>query len=121
MADGPFIPPPASVLAAETDRAIAAWTAGLASPDEWLGPRLPEVDGIAAIIAAQFPDVPADTLGRILASASMAIGAVCAAMGQTGEPLAPWDLAIMLGFAGAKLAAAGGEMAAIHGPDGEDL
>jgi hypothetical protein len=111
----PFIPPPASVLAADTDKAIAAWTAGLASPDGWLSPRLPEVAGIAAIIAAQFPDVPAGTLGRILASASMATGAVCAAMGQTGHPLAPWDIAVMLGFAGAKLAATGGEISAMQG------
>jgi peptidoglycan/LPS O-acetylase OafA/YrhL len=107
------------VLAADTDKAIAAWTAGLASPDEWLRPRLPEVGGIAAIIAAQFPDVPAATLGRILASTSMALGGICAASEQTGEFLAPWDLAIMLGFAGAKLAAAGGEMAAMQSQDGE--
>jgi hypothetical protein len=115
LAMPPFIPPPAAVLAADTEKAIAAWTAGLASPDEWLSPRLPEVAGIAAIIAAQFPDVPADTLGRILASASMATGAVCAAMEQTGEFLAPWDLAIMLGFAGAKLTATGGEIAEMQG------
>jgi hypothetical protein len=45
----------------------------------------------------------------------MAIGAVCAVSAQCDEPLAPWDLAIMLGFAGAKLAAAGGKMAEIQG------
>jgi peptidoglycan/LPS O-acetylase OafA/YrhL len=111
----PFIPPPAQALAADTEKAIAALTAGLADPDEWLRPRLDEVGGIAAIIAAQFPDVPAATLGRVLASASMALGSVCAASADTGEPLAPWDLAVMLGFAGAKLAAAGGEMSAVQG------
>lgn len=110
----PYIPPPAQVLDAETGKAITAWTAGLESPDEWLRPRLPEVDGIAAIIGAQFADMPAAELGRILASASMALGAVCAVSEQTGEPLTPWDLTVLLGFAGAKLAAAGQEMTAMQ-------
>jgi hypothetical protein len=112
----PFIPPPTQVLDAETDKAIAAWTAGLADPDEWLRPRLIEVDGIAVIIAAQFPDMPAADLGRILASASMALGAICGACSNVGVPLNPWELTIMLGFAGTKLAAAGGEITAAQDP-----
>jgi hypothetical protein len=110
----PFIPPPARVLDADTDKAIAAWIGGLAEPDEWLGPRLPEVGGIAAIIGAQFPGVPAVDLGRILASASMSLGGICSASERNGMPLTAWDLAVMLGFAGAKLAAAGGEMAEVQ-------
>jgi hypothetical protein len=111
----PFIPPPAQVLDAATETAVTAWIAGLADPDEWLAPRLTEVGGIAAIIGAQFHDVPAATLGRILASTSMALGGICAASEHTGGTLRPWDLAVMLGFAGAKLAAAGGEMSAVQG------
>lgn len=110
----PYIPPPAGVLDAATDEALASWTAGLTNPDAWLRPRLPEVAGIAAIIAAQFPGIPADALGRILASTSMALGAVCEAAKETGMPLDAWDVAVMLGFAGAKLAATGGEISAIQ-------
>jgi hypothetical protein len=110
-----YIPPPAGVLDAETEEATAAWAAVLAAPDPWLKLRVSEVDGIAAILAAQFPGVPAGDLGRILASASMALGAICAASEATGTPLTPWDLAVTLGYAGTRLATAGGEMAAMQG------
>src|SRR5277367_4449465 len=107
-----FIPPPRENLDAATEEAITSWAAALANPNWWLRTRTPEVLGIGAIIAAQFPDVPAGTLGRILASASMALTAVCKASEATGQPLHPQDLSVYLGLAGARLAAAGGEMTA---------
>jgi hypothetical protein len=111
----PYIPPPVSELDAATDEAVAAWTAALAKPNRWLKTRQPEVLGIGAILAAQFPDVPAATLGRILASAAMALGGLCKASEVTGAPLEPWDLSSCLGLAGARLTAAGGEMTAAQG------
>lgn len=108
----PFIPPPASELEAATGEAITAWSAALANPGPWLKSHAPEVLGIGVIIAAQFPDVPASVLGRILASASMALSSVCMASERTGYPLTPQDLADYLGYAGARLAASGGEMTA---------
>jgi hypothetical protein len=115
----PYIPPPAGELEAATEEAIAGWGAALASPEPWVEARAAEVLGIGAIIAEQFHDVPAATLGRILASASMALGAICKAAEVTGEPLEPWDLAGYLGLAGARLAGAGGEMTAVQaGPGG---
>jgi hypothetical protein len=115
----PYIPPPAAELEAATEEGIAGWAAALASPEPWLEARAPEVLGIGAILAEQFHDVPAATLGRILASAAMALGGICRASERTGEPLGPWDVANYLGLAGARLAAAGGEMTAVQeGPDG---
>jgi hypothetical protein len=111
----PYIPPPAAELDAATDEAIAGWAAVLADPDPWLEARTPEVAGIGAIIAEQFPDIPAAVLGRILASASMALAAICKASEETGEALGPWDLALCLGFAGTRLAGAAGEMTAVQG------
>jgi hypothetical protein len=111
----PFIPPPARELEAATEEAIAEWTAALENPDLWLRSRESEIQGIGAILAEQFRDVPAATLGRILASASMALGAICNASQMTGAPLTPWDLANYLGYAGARLAGTGGEMTAMHG------
>jgi hypothetical protein len=108
----PYIPPPAAVLNAATDEAIAVWAAALAGPDAWVRLRRSEISGVAAIIAAQFPDVPAADLGRVLASASMALTAICRASDLSGARLAPADLSVMLGLAGAKLAAAGGEITA---------
>ena len=112
----PYIPPSASALEADTDKAIAGWSAALKAPDPWTQARTGEIDGIAAIIAAQFPGIPAATLGRVLASASMAIGSICSASEVTGEPLSPWDLAAYLGFAGTRLAMAGGEIDAMEAP-----
>ena len=108
----PYVPPPAGELDAETEEAIAGWAAALTRPDPWLKARVPEVLGIGAIIAEQFPDVPAATLGRILASSAMALGAICKAAEDTGEPLVPWDVALYLGLAGARLVA--GEMTAVQ-------
>ncbi len=111
----PFIPPPKGALDAATDEAITGWAAALANPDPWLTEHTPEVLGIGAIIAAQFPDVPAADLGRILVSASMALGSICKAAEITGSPLTPWDLANYLGFAGARLAGSADEMTAAQG------
>lgn len=110
----PFIPPPAAELAAATEEGLAGWSAALAAPEPWLKAREGEVGGIAAIIAEQFHDIPAATLGRILASSSMALGGICKASEITGEPLAPWDLANYLGLAGARLAMTGREMDAVQ-------
>lgn len=109
-----YIPPPAGQLDASTDEAIAAWTAALAAPDLWLESRLSTVDGLAAIAASQFPGVPSADLGRILASAALALGSICGASKKAGVPLAPWDLATILGLAAARLVAAGGEIAAMQ-------
>ena len=49
----------------------------------------------------------------------MALGGICKASDETGEPLGPWDLANYLGLAGARLAGAGGEVTAMQtGPGG---
>jgi hypothetical protein len=97
----PFVPPPASELEAATQETITELAAGLANPGPWLKSREGEILGIGAIIAEQFPDVPASVLGRILVSASMALGAICRASDMTGAPLAPRDLTSYLGYAAA--------------------
>lgn len=114
---GPFVPPSGGELDAATDEAATAWSAALA--DEALLRRLrisrSEVDGIAAIIATQFPDVPAVTLGRVLVSAAMSVEAVVKAHEMTGRRCTPTSLSVRLGMAGAQLATTGGEMTAMHG------
>ena len=54
----PYIPPPRAKLEAATEEAITGWAAALASPEPWLKARAPEVLGIGAIIAEQFPRCP---------------------------------------------------------------
>jgi hypothetical protein len=111
----PYIPSPAGELEAATEEAVTGFAAGFADP--WAKARTGEILGIGAIIAAQFTDIPAAVLGRVLVSASMALGSVCKASQDTGEPLEPWDLACYLGFAGTRLAGAGGELSAVQGEE----
>lgn len=65
----PYIPPSQADLEASTEQAFANF-AKLGD----LGLKDYEIDGNVSILAVQFPDIPAVTLGRILISAS-----VCAA------------------------------------------
>lgn len=73
MADQ-FIPPPKSDLEASTEQGLAM----LARVGEG-GFENYEIEGIVSILAVQFPDIPAATLGRVVMSAAMSAGALAAA------------------------------------------
>jgi hypothetical protein len=108
------VPPPDSHLQAETERAVNTWIAARVGGHPWIKARTGEVDGLAAIMASQFPDVKAGTLGRVNASAAMALNAIRFASDLADKPLTKEDLILYLGFAGAKLVADGREIAAME-------
>lgn len=105
-----FIPPSQADLEAETEKALTA-ARSLAVQREHAGgfPSGAELDGIAALLAVQFPAVPAAVLGRVLVSAAMAAGSVVKAVEITGvvtgrRPLNGNDVVELLAMAGARLA-----------------
>ena len=98
----PYIPCQ-DTLNADTEEALARARAMAAS----IG-KSHILDGMTAIIAVQFPDVPVAVLGRIVLSEAMAAGSVVAADLATGlEPLDGSDVVDLLAITGALLAGEG--------------
>jgi hypothetical protein len=115
--NGAYVPPSKADLDADTDQAIRDWAAASPEDLEAAGINPLEVNGITAILCRLFPEVPAVTLGRILAAAAMAACSIAEAAEQAGGTFTPAGLSVRLGLAGAQLATAGREMAGMEGTD----
>jgi hypothetical protein len=100
----PFVPPSQAELDQAVDGAIIEGLRVAAEFDEGA------LDGIGAMLAVQFPDIPCAVLGRIVLSAAMAAGSYVRAMAELGQRV-PAAMAVDL------LAAAGARMAREQVPD----